>query len=222
MHAAAGDAVRAHRDAKLSGVTDGHRTSTIPRPRIRNGGAPTRSAKGKRVRNIRSGGAGSIRPVPGPVERHGLLDDLTTPIARDKQIMPQRRGKLLLGAVATLIALAIGAALFVLPVKSWMKQRDELAVRTSELQTLNAANNQLQSEVDRLQTDDGIREAARTEIDYVPEGEKRVTVLPLPAASTALPSGWPYNLITSILSIRQAEATAAASAATAVVPTSQG
>jgi cell division protein FtsB len=172
-------------------VTDGHRTSTIPRPRV------------------------DARPeaTPRPAARK-LLEDFTTPIARDKQIVPQRRGRLALAAVATLIALAIGAALFVLPVKSWLKQRHDLGVRTSELETLNSANDQLQSEVDRLQTDDGIRDAARTEIDYVPDGEKRVTVLPLPAASTALPSGWPYSVISSILAIRQAEA-AAATAATA-------
>lgn len=146
--------------------------------------------------------------APRPAAR-GLLEDFTTPIAWDKQIVPQRRGRLALAAVATLIALAIGAALFVLPVKSWLKQRHDLGVRTSELATLNAANNQLQSEVDRLQTDDGIRDAARTEINYVPDGEKRVTVLPVPAASTALPSGWPYSLISSILAIRAAEAAAA-------------
>ena len=179
-------------------MTDGHRTSTIPRPRV-DARPPTSDVPAR----------------PGP---RGLLDDFTTPIARDKQIVPQRRGKLVLAGVATLIALAIGAALFVLPVKSWLKQRHDLSVRTSELDTLNGANNQLQSEVDRLQTDDGIRDAARTEIDYVPDGEKRVTVLPLPAASTALPSGWPYSLITSIVAIRQAEA--AAAAAPASVPES--
>ena len=185
------DAVRVHRDAKLSAVTDGHRTSTISRPRV------------------------DQRPDVAPRhEVRGLLDDFTTPIARDKQIVPQRRGRLVLAGVATLIALAIGAALFVLPVKSWLKQRHDLDVRTSELATLDAANNQLQSEVDRLQTDDGIRDAARTEIDYVPDGEKRVTVLPLPAASTALPSGWPYSLISSILAIRQAEAAAASAPVT--------
>ncbi|MCU1366092.1 MAG: hypothetical protein JWL72_1747 [Ilumatobacteraceae bacterium] len=140
-----------------------------------------------------------------------MLDDFTTPIPRDKQIMRRGRGRLIVGAIGTLIALAIGAALFVLPVKSWMRQRDDLNVRTAELQTLDQANTQLQTEVDRLQTDEGVREAARTEIDYVPDGAQRTTALPTPAASTALPAGWPYNLVSAIIAIRQADLLAAAS-----------
>jgi cell division protein FtsB len=167
-------------------VSDGHRTSTIPRPRHRD--------------------ASDERADP----RAGLLDDFTTPIPLDKQLVPQRRGRLVLGLFATLIALAIGAALFVLPIKSWMKQNNDIHTREGELATLDAANQQLQTEVDRLQTDAGIREAAREEIDYVDEGEERITVIPPGPASTVLPAGWPYNLITAIISLRQAEAVAAA------------
>ena len=122
----------------------------------------------------------------------------------------------MLGVFATLIVLAIGAALFVLPIKSWMKQRDQLAVRSSELATLNAANNQLQTEVDRLQTDGGIKEAAREEIDFVEKGEQRITVLPVGPAPTALPAGWPYDLVTKIVAIRQAEAAAVTATATTI------
>ncbi|CAB4865160.1 unannotated protein [freshwater metagenome] len=115
----------------------------------------------------------------------------------------------MLGIFATLIVVAIGAALFVLPIKSWMHQRDQLATRAGELVTLDAANNQLQTEVNRLQTPGGIKEAAREEIDYVEKGEQRITVLPVGPASTNLPAGWPYDLVTTIVAIRQAEAVAA-------------
>jgi cell division protein FtsB len=169
-------------------VSDGHRTSTIARPRLPNG---------------------DVRPV-----RSGALRDLTAPIARDKQLVQQRRGRVILGLIATLIALAIGAALFVLPVKSWMHQRDDLATRTSELAVLDAANSQLQGEVDRLQTDAGIKEAAREEIDYVDQGEHRITVLPIGPAPLTLPSGWPYNLISQIIALRQAEAVNASTTTT--------
>lgn len=170
-------------------MSDGHRTSTIARPR------------------------------PRETERSGTLRDLTTPIPRDKQLVQQRRGRLVLAGVATLIALAIGAALFVLPVKSWMKQRDDLATRTSELAVLDAANGQLQSEVDRLQTDAGIKEAAREEIDYVERGEHRITVLPIGAAPITLPPGWPYDLVSRIVALRQQEAADAAAAAAAATST---
>lgn len=187
-------------------MSQSHRTSSIPRPRTATGGVATRTSKRSTV-PARADREAQAKP--------GLLDDFTTPIAREDQIVRKFRGRLLLGLIATLIALAIGAALFVLPVKSWMRQRDDLTVRTDELSTLNAANAQLQTEVDRLQTDEGIREAARTEIDYVPNGEKRITVLAPPAASTALPSGWPYDLVGAIVALRQAEAVAATSRTTA-------
>ncbi len=123
----------------------------------------------------------------------------------------------MLGLFAALIVVAIGAALFVLPIKSWMKQRDQLSTRASELATLNAANNQLQTEVDRLQTDGGIKEAAREEIDFVEKGEQRITVLPVGPAPTTLPTGWPYDLVTQIVAIRQAQATAAVTTVTPAV-----
>ncbi len=172
-------------------MSDGHRTSTIPRPRVQTEHA---------------------RKSPS---RASLLDDYTTPIPIDKQLVSQRRGRLVIALFATVIALAIGAALFVLPIKSWMKQNNEIQTRGSELATLDAANAALQAEVDRLQTDAGIKEAAREEIDYVDAGEQRITVLPLGSPAATLPATWPYNAITQIIALRQAEAVAAAEVASA-------
>ena len=193
-------------------MTDGHRTSTIQRPPVNK--APRRGWSSPESRlddrfddgfydrlDDRLDDAGS----DDSDDRNGILKDFTSPIPRSKQIVAHGHGRLIAGVFATLIALAIGAALFVLPVKSWLKQRDALQTRVGELKTLATANNQLQSEVDRLQTTEGIREAAREEIDYVPTGEQRVTVLPVGAASTALPDGWPYNLVNSIIALRQAD-----------------
>ncbi|MFT3853238.1 MAG: septum formation initiator family protein [Ilumatobacteraceae bacterium] len=111
------------------------------------------------------------------------------------------------------------AALFVLPVKSWYRQRDDLAERQRELAVLTAANAQLATEVNYLQTPDGIKEAARAEIGYGELGENRVTVMPAPDAPITLPAGWPYDGVTQIVAVRQREAAeAAAAAATTVEP----
>ncbi len=201
------DTVRTHEGAKLADVNDGHRTSTIARPRNDAGRGASTSSSDSSESSTRS----AQRQVP--------RSDLTTPIPRDKQLVQQRRGRIILGVFAFLIALAIGAALFVLPVKSWMKQKDDLATRTSELATLDAANAQLQSEVDRLQTDAGIKEAAREEIDFVEQGEERITMLPPAPLPITLPPGWPYNLISQIIALRQQDAVAAAAAQTSVVET---
>jgi cell division protein FtsB len=135
-----------------------------------------------------------------------LLRDFTTAIPNDRRLINLVRGRLLIGLLAVLICSAITAALFVLPVRSWMQQNDDIDTRSAELQKLADANSDLATEVERLQTDDGIREAIREELDYVNGGEQRITVLPLADPSTVLPPGWPYDTIRQIIAIRQAEA----------------
>ena len=66
--------------------------------------------------------------------------------------------------IALIVATAIGAALFGLPVRTWFEQNDEVRSLDRELDELQAVNAELQSEVDRLQTSPGIREAARDEL----------------------------------------------------------
>ena len=132
------------------------------------------------------------------------LGDLTRPIGIDRRIARKRRSNLLLGIVAIVIAGAIAAALFVLPVQTYFGQNEVLARRQEQLDQLDAVNSDLQREVDRLGTDDGIREAAREEIGYVDAGEVRQSVLEFPDLPTDLPDGWPYDLVTSILAVRTA------------------
>jgi cell division protein FtsB len=196
--AASGAAVFADEAAKLTGVSNAHRTSTIPRPRLH--------AKVERPR---------LQKTTVPIETHAThrVTDITSATS-SIDIIPQRSGRLLLAVFTSLIVLAIGAALFVLPISSWLHQRQQLAKGTGQVATLNQANDQLQTEVDRLQTDEGIKQAAREVIDFVEKGEQRITVMPAGAAPTVLPTGWPYDLVTQIIAIRQAESDAAAAVVT--------
>jgi cell division protein FtsB len=132
------------------------------------------------------------------------LGDLTRPIGVDRRIARRRRSNLLLGLVAVVIAGAIAAALFVLPVQTYVGQNEVLAKRQEQLDQLEAVNFDLQREVDRLATDDGIREAAREEIGYVEAGELRQSVLEFPDLPTDLPDGWPYDLVTAMIAVRTA------------------
>lgn len=109
------------------------------------------------------------------------------------------------GLFGVAILTAITAAVFVLPIQTWFDQDDTLAQRQAELDELQRVNGQLASEVERLQTDDGIREAAREEIGFVEQGDQRQTILPLPPLPRDLPDGWPYNVVTQILNARTAE-----------------
>jgi len=132
------------------------------------------------------------------------LGDFTRPIPVEKRIL--RRPKLALfgGAFALLVIGTIAAAVFILPIGTWLDQDDDLAQRQAELDELQRVNGQLSGEVERLQTDDGVREAAREEIGFVDQGDQRSTILPLPPLPRELPAGWPYNVVSGMFAARTA------------------
>jgi cell division protein FtsB len=139
--------------------------------------------------------------------------EFTRPIAKDKRLVKGRGKRLVFALVALVIAAALGASLFVLPVKSWLQQRDDLARKQNQLAVLNNANAQLAADVSRLNTPDGIKEAARQEVGMVGFGEQRISVLETPDAPITLPTGWPYDAISQIVAVRASEAAAAVPAA---------
>lgn len=131
------------------------------------------------------------------------LGDVTRPIQIDRRITKQRRSSFLLAIVALAIASALAAALFGLPIQTYFNQDERIDQRRQQLIQLQAVNDDLQAEVDRLGTDDGVREAAREELGFVESGERRASVLDLPAVPTDLPDGWPYSLVNDITALRR-------------------
>jgi hypothetical protein len=110
----------------------------------------------------------------------------------------------LFGLAALVVAGAIAAALFGLPVRTWFDQDSELQALEHELTEMQAVNHDLHGEVDRLKTDDGISEAAREELGHVQAGDNRQTMLELPPLPSDLPDGWPYSQVEAILALRVA------------------
>lgn len=145
-----------------------------------------------------------------PADRHASdagrsrLGDLTRPIAREQRVSPNRRPAVLFGIVAVLVAASIGAALFGLPVRTWFEQDDQLVHLDDELTEMQDLTADLQRDVDRLQTDAGVREAAREELGMVEAGEDRQTLNGLPPLPTDLPDGWPYSAAEQIMDVRAA------------------
>jgi cell division protein FtsB len=166
----------------MSSVSDGHRTTCIQRPR---------DATRVSTRTDGSESADSSR-----------FAEFTRPIAKDKRLVKGRGKRLVFSLIALVIAAALIASLFVLPVKSWLQQRDDLTRKQNELAVLNNANAQLAADVTRLQTPDGIKEAARQEVGFVGIGEQRISVLTTPNAPLTLPTGWPYDAIAQIIAVR--------------------
>ncbi len=165
----------------------GHKTSAITRPK---------DASRSRTRPV---------DRPDDTQNGTRFADFTRPIAREKQLVKGRAKRGVIALAATVITAALVAALFVLPVKAWLRQRDDIAVKDKELFALDQANAELNDEVSRLQTPEGIEEAAREEIGYVQRGEIRLTMLPAPPAPITMPSGWPYDVVAQIVAVRQAE-----------------
>lgn len=168
----------------------GHKTSAIPRPPSAQQGDTTSSGR-----------AGT-----GVLDRRDdtMFADFTRPIDQSKRLVRGRGKRSIVLLLAAVVTAALGAALFVLPVKAWLRQQDDIDRKQQELAALEQANAELADDVNRLNTPAGIEEAAREEIGYVQRGEIRLTVLPAPEAPLSMPSGWPYDAVAQVLTVRQA------------------
>ena len=142
--------------------------------------------------------------VPSSKEGSSRLGDITRSIPIDKRLSRRPKVALFAGIAALAVIGTMAAAVFVLPINTWREQNNDLEQRQTQLDALVSVNGQLAAEVDRLQTDDGVREAAREEIGYMQTGEQRRSVLPRPPLPADLPDGWPYNVVTEIFAARTA------------------
>ena len=104
-----------------------------------------------------------------------------------------------LGVIAIV---AMMLALFVLPVRTWINQRQLLSARQTEYAAYEDTVEALQDQVSYLKTDAGLQEAIRTQLGYLHPNEKRIPMMDLPAMATALPEQWPYTVISNILLVR--------------------
>lgn len=131
------------------------------------------------------------------------LGDSTRPISVDRRLTTRRRYSVLLWVAAIGIAGALAASLFVIPVQTYLAQNDQLTERAGQLAQLQQVNAELRAEVERLQTPDGIEEAAREQLGYQQVGEERETITNEGVVPLQLPVGWPYNLVANIAAVRR-------------------
>jgi hypothetical protein len=132
------------------------------------------------------------------------LGDATRPVVRERRLFTGPRGStMLLAFVAIAIAGALAYALFGIPFRTLFDQDDRIDERTMQVNELETVVADLRSEVARLKTEDGIRDAAREELGYVEAGEMRETVLDAPNVPTDLPDGWPYSMVNDITALRR-------------------
>ena len=145
-----------------------------------------------------------VEPAKASDEGRSRLGDFTRPIPVEKRILRRPKVALFGGIFVLFVIGTIAGAVFILPIQTWLDQDDSLVQRQTQLDELERVNGELAAEVDRLETEDGIREAAREEIGFVEAGEERSSILPLPPLPRNLPDGWPYNVVTGIIAARTA------------------
>jgi len=132
--------------------------------------------------------------------------DLTRPTPHDARLFRRSSTRFLFFTGLSLLAVIVAALLFIFPIRDYLAQRSSIKTTDREFAALEDANEQLQNDIQRLQTSTGVREAARQELGYLLPGEKRLALLESPAISTVLPESWPFNVVTSILAVRSNEA----------------
>jgi cell division protein FtsB len=99
-------------------------------------------------------------------------------------------------------------AVFTVPVRDWVIQNNVLNAKKAEFDALADTNEALQTEVNTLQTPEGVRAAARDQLGYVFPGEARIRLLPNGELPKELPNQWPYTLVSGIVAVRQSIAQA--------------
>jgi len=125
---------------------------------------------------------------------------------RPDRLVPRFIGRLALVIGAFVIVGSFANSFLVLPVQSWFGQRTEIGDRQEELDALKEATDRLQTEVDRLNTPEGVQQAAREELGFVMTGEDRRVVVGDVDAPLDLPTGWPYDMVEQIVRAREIEA----------------
>ena len=144
---------------------------------------------------------------------------LTARMAASFRSLLQHRGtRYGVGVVAVGLGVTLTFSLIVFPMRDYFAQRSMVASKTAEFETLADANEQLQIEVNKLKTPEGIRNAARAQLGYVLPGEQRLQMVQMPALPTDLPAKWPYSMVTSILQVRAASAMKSGGALSPLAP----
>ena len=131
----------------------------------------------------------------GGVNSRPLTRDLTRPVPRDSRLIPNRGMRRVVLGLGVVLAILVAVVLFIYPIRDYIAQRQAIGRSEAEFSALEDANEQIQKDIQRLETPAGVKEAARRELGYLLPGERRLALLDLPAT-------WPYNVVGAILTVR--------------------
>lgn len=116
------------------------------------------------------------------------------------------RARKLVAPLVVIAMLAVALTFLVVPIRTWMSQRDLLSTRERQYSAFEEVNDAMQDEVDALLSPEGVRQAIRSQLGYLLPNERRIPLLAQPEAPVTLPDRWPYTFVVDIVSIREAQA----------------
>ena len=85
--------------------------------------------------------------------------------------------------IAIVAILGLTVTFLVVPLRTWMAQRDMVETRSGQYAAYEEVNDALQDEIDALRTPEGVRQAVREQLGYLLPNERRVPLLEMPNAS---------------------------------------
>jgi cell division protein FtsB len=94
-----------------------------------------------------------------------------------------------------LFAAVLGAVVMlgIIPTRTYLEKRDDVAAAEARLQQLNDSNDKAQRHVDALKSDAEIEKIAREQYGLVKPGEEAYHVLPPPQEAVEIPDVWPFT-----------------------------
>jgi len=124
----------------------------------------------------------------------------------DVQLVRHRGVRAFAVPLTILVAVALATTLFVVPVRTWLNQRHVLTAKQQEYAAYEDIVENMQDQVNYLQSPSGLRDAIRTQLGYLYPSERRVPMMDTPALSTTLPERWPYTIVSTIMFVKTLEA----------------
>lgn len=123
------------------------------------------------------------------------------------KLVRSRRLRIASMPVGMIMLFALVASLFVFPVRTWLHQRNLLTERQAEYAAYEDIVENLQDQVNYLQSPAGLRDAIRTQLGFLAPDEKRVPLMEAPELSATFPERWPYTIVSTMMLVRTLQAT---------------
>jgi cell division protein FtsB len=127
--------------------------------------------------------------------------------ATGTELVRSKRLRIATMPIGLVMLFALVASLFIFPVRTWLDQRQLLAERQAEYAAYEDIVENLQDQVNYLQSPKGLRDAIRTQLGFLAPDEKRVPLMEAPELSASFPERWPYTIVSTMMLVRTLQAT---------------